>query len=163
MLPRWARVNLGAMAIKIRLFNVISGTFVGWGSLPSSEKQSVYCTAQPTGQPSIYVYIYKGWRSEKCKKIRWIFFLIILFILTLNDWRFIRILLYVLSFNNSTLIFSEDFTYIYIYIYTNHFLCLIIIFTNPSARAGYHTRSIFKRSLTGLNSEFSFSKTCYLT
>ena len=33
----------------------------------------------------------------------------------------------------------------------------IYIFTNPSARAGYDTRSIFKRSLTGLNSEFSFS------
>ena len=33
----------------------------------------------------------------------------------------------------------------------------IIIFTNPSARAGYDTRSIFKRSLTCLNSEFSFS------
>ena len=28
---------------------------------------------------------------------------------------------------------------------------------NPSARAGYDTRSISKRSLTGLNSEFSFS------
>ena len=28
---------------------------------------------------------------------------------------------------------------------------------NPSARAGYNTRSIYKRSLTGLNSEFSFS------
>ena len=36
-------------------------------------------------------------------------------------------------------------------------------FTNPSARAGYDTRSIFKRSLTGLNSEFSFSKTSCLT
>ena len=32
-----------------------------------------------------------------------------------------------------------------------------ITFTNPSTRAGYDTRSIFKRSLTGLNSEFSFS------
>ena len=32
-----------------------------------------------------------------------------------------------------------------------------IIFTNPSARAGCDTRSIFKRSSTGLNSEFSFS------
>ena len=32
-----------------------------------------------------------------------------------------------------------------------------ILFTNPSARTGYDTRSIFKRSLTGLNSEFSFS------
>ena len=34
---------------------------------------------------------------------------------------------------------------------------IYILFTNPSARAGYDTRSIFKRSLTGLNSEFSFS------
>ena len=33
----------------------------------------------------------------------------------------------------------------------------IILFTNPSARAGYDTKSIFKRSLTGLNAEFSFS------
>ena len=32
-----------------------------------------------------------------------------------------------------------------------------IIFTNPSTWAGYDTRSIFKWSLTGLNSEFSFS------
>ena len=32
-----------------------------------------------------------------------------------------------------------------------------VLFTNPSARAGYDTRSIFKRSLTGFNSEFSFS------
>ena len=39
----------------------------------------------------------------------------------------------------------------------------IIIFTNPSARAGYDTRSIFKRSLTGLNSEFSFFWTSCLT
>ena len=32
-----------------------------------------------------------------------------------------------------------------------------IIFTYPSARTGYDTRSILKQSLTGLNSEFSFS------
>ena len=32
-----------------------------------------------------------------------------------------------------------------------------IIFTNPSAQAGYDTRSFFKRSLTVLSSEFSFS------
>ena len=32
-----------------------------------------------------------------------------------------------------------------------------IIFTHPSTRAGYDIRSIFKRSLAGLNSEFSFS------
>ena len=33
----------------------------------------------------------------------------------------------------------------------------LVLFTNPSARAGYDTRSVFKQSLTGLNSEFSFS------
>ena len=31
-------------------------------------------------------------------------------------------------------------------------------FTNPFTRAGYDTRSIFKRILTSLNSEFSFSE-----
>ena len=41
-------------------------------------------------------------------------------------------------------------------------VCACYIFTNPSAQAGYDTRSIFKRSLTGLNSEFSFSKTSCL-
>ena len=40
---------------------------------------------------------------------------------------------------------------------------VVTIFTNPSTRAGYDTRSIFKQSLTGLNSEFSFSKTSCLT
>ena len=41
---------------------------------------------------------------------------------------------------------------------TNHANYLrVILFTNPSARAGYDTRSIFKQSLTGWNSEFSFS------
>ena len=38
-----------------------------------------------------------------------------------------------------------------------------ILFTNPSARTGYNTRSIFKWSLTGLNLEFSFSYTSCLT
>ena len=33
---------------------------------------------------------------------------------------------------------------------------LLSIFTNPSPRAGYDTRSIFKRSLTGFNSVFLF-------
>ena len=37
------------------------------------------------------------------------------------------------------------------------------LFTDPSAQAGYDTRSIFKRSLTGLNSEFSFFQTSCLT
>ena len=38
----------------------------------------------------------------------------------------------------------------------------LTIFTNPSTQAGYDTRSIFKRSLTGLNSGFSFSYTSCL-
>ena len=38
-------------------------------------------------------------------------------------------------------------------------LYLLPIFTNISAREGYDTRSIFKRSLADLNSEFSFSYT----
>ena len=38
-----------------------------------------------------------------------------------------------------------------------------IIFTNPSTRTEYDTRPTFKRSLTGLNSEFSFSYTSCLT
>ena len=40
---------------------------------------------------------------------------------------------------------------------TNFNLMVLLIFTNPSAQAGYDTRLIFKRGLTGLNSEFSFS------
>ena len=39
----------------------------------------------------------------------------------------------------------------------------VILFTNPSTRAGYDTSSVFKWSLTGLNSEFSFSSTSCLT
>ena len=34
---------------------------------------------------------------------------------------------------------------------------ILTIFTNLSARAGYDTTSVFKRSFTDLNSEFSFS------
>ena len=41
--------------------------------------------------------------------------------------------------------------------------CIYTYLPNPSTRAGYDTRSISKRSLTGLNSEFSFSKTSCLT
>ena len=47
--------------------------------------------------------------------------------------------------------------------YTTKYHIDICIFTNPSARVGYDRRSIFKRSLTGLNSEFSFSETSCLT
>ena len=73
------------------------------------------------------------------------------------------------------LIYLSPYLYIYICIFTlaqltttkveqgwryiNRSLTVFsqVLFTNPSARAGYDTRSIFKRSLTGLNSEFSFS------
>ena len=41
-------------------------------------------------------------------------------------------------------------------------LGLLTIFTNPSVWVGYDTRSIFKQSLTGLNSKFSFSWTSCL-
>ena len=37
------------------------------------------------------------------------------------------------------------------------------LFTNPTARAGYDRDLISKRSLTGLNSEFSFFETSCLT
>ena len=43
-----------------------------------------------------------------------------------------------------------------------HNYLLLSYLPNPSARAGYDTRSIFKWSLTGLNSEFSFSSTSCL-
>ena len=62
-----------------------------------------------------------------------------------------RFLLFSLYFHSTG---TAGLTIIYIYIY---------IFTNPSDRAGYDTRSIFKWSLTGLNSGFSFSCTSCLT
>ena len=40
---------------------------------------------------------------------------------------------------------------------------LVSIFVKPSTPAGYDTSSIFKRGLTGLNSEFSLSDTSSLT
>ena len=49
-------------------------------------------------------------------------------------------------------------SYVPKYVMQKRILRELSIFTNPFARAGYDTRSIFlKRSLTGLNSEFSFS------
>ena len=61
--------------------------------------------------------------------------------------------------NTHTCVYIQ--TYIFLNAYYTHTLIytytMYILFTNPSVRAGYDTRSIFKRSLTGLNSEFSFS------
>ena len=42
-------------------------------------------------------------------------------------------------------------------------MILLNIFTNPSSQVGYDSRSMFKRSLTGFNSEFSFSLTSCFT
>ena len=48
-------------------------------------------------------------------------------------------------------------TWIFFFFFAYFLFCYIYLLTNPSARAGYDTKSIFKRSLTGLNSEFFFS------
>ena len=65
------------------------------------------------------------------------------------------------SFDYSTLGFAIVFCidlFDLLLLTTEHTLSTtMVLFTNLSARAGYDTRSIFKRSLTGLNSEFSFS------
>ena len=67
--------------------------------------------------------------------------------------------------------------YIYIYIYVCVCVCVcmyvcmwmcmyvciyIYVYTNSSVRAGYEIRSVLKQSLTGLNSEFSFSLIAWL-
>ena len=49
---------------------------------------------------------------------------------------------------------AKSFLYVYIIFFFVGFYNIVILFTNPSARAGYNTRSIFKGSLTCLNSEF---------
>ena len=81
------------------------------------------------------------------------------------------------SFTNHIYIYIYIYIYMYVcmYVYFPYYLSLwidlkriiqvefSILFTNPSARVGYDTRSIFKRSLTGLNSEFSLSYTSCLT
>ena len=51
---------------------------------------------------------------------------------------------------------THTHTHIYIYIY-------IYIYNDPSTGVGRNTSLIFKRSLTDLNSEFSFSLSGYLT
>ncbi len=60
---------------------------------------------------------------------------------------------------NAFSVFVELTVFFYFVFFSGFFSTLLelIIFTEPSARAGYDTRSIFKRSLTGLDSECSFS------
>ena len=52
---------------------------------------------------------------------------------------------------------DTDFFYIINIVLLRNTLAHFITFTDPSARAGYDTWSIFKQNLTGLNSEYSFS------
>ena len=52
---------------------------------------------------------------------------------------------------------GQNITYKAIKRYFHLYTSFNYLFTNPSARAGYDTRSIFKRSLIGFNWEYSFS------
>ena len=66
---------------------------------------------------------------------------------------YLRCLLVGRSGTKEESVIREECTRIYIWVC----VCMCVyIFANPSARAGYD-KVIFKRSLTGLNSEFSFS------
>ena len=53
--------------------------------------------------------------------------------------------------NQNVLVRFESFAF------EREFFYILSYLPNPTARAGYDTRSIFKRSFTGFNSEFSFS------
>ena len=77
-------------------------------------------------------------------------FLVIWDLMTLNNHRLIL-------HNLPQLLTGNLVSFLYLMAYQSSWVILFTLFTNPSARAGYDTRSIFKRSLTGLNSEFSFS------
>ena len=57
------------------------------------------------------------------------------------------------------LIYQSIYIYIYIYIC----ICICMYLPSPSARAGCDTGLIFKQSLTGFDSDFSFSKNGCLT
>ena len=71
----------------------------------------------------------------------------------------VRLHIPLLSYINSLLCFSIS----HFFNAHNSKLVTWSYLPNPSVQAGYDTRSIFKRSLTGLNSEFSFSYTSCLT
>ena len=95
----------------------------------------------------------------------------------LVDCRLVYIYIYIYIYINPCFCMSKP-VYLYVRslypslsIYLSILVCsyltidysMFIIFTTPSARAGYDTRSIFKRGLTGWNSKFSFSETSCLT
>ena len=144
MLPFWVRVELGAMAMNgcsafpkaptsleptIRSFSVTSKTLIGGRSLGVGlTPLQRCCQCILQPQPTGQSSIWSYLSSVGT-----------FLLLALSDWATRHRVVNWFSF------------------------CLLnlhvgfILFTNPSARAGYDTRSIFKRSLTGFNSEFSFS------
>ena len=144
MLPRRARVDLGAMAMKgystfpkapqhcwnltIRLFSVISRTLVRGGLTPLQRCSQCILQPQLTGELWYKVPILINVSFHK-----------VIFIQNMKPT----------LLGTPSWFFSVPLNSLYLHTF--------IIFTNPSAQAGYDTRSIFKWSLTYLNSEFSFS------
>ena len=85
------------------------------------------------------------------------FFLLLPYSFTVNSSFFFT------SQNVFPFFFSFLFFYpLFLYLFPAFYLYLPYL-PNPSTRAGYDTKSIFKWSLTGLNSDFSFSETSCLT
>ena len=109
----------------IRLFNIICRTLV-WMSYPFAEMQSVYSTPPAN-------WAKEGVLEVECQQ-------------TLSDFGtapqeacfllHIKLTLCHFCFGDEIDTHTWD-------------LCRVVLFTNPSARDGYDTRSIFKRSLTG--------------
>ena len=100
----------------------------------------------------IYIYIYILVKSKS-----YLYVMFLLWSCFLSLWTFkIMAVFYVHHMVQRETLMSPG-SWIWETDFQDFLTSLIIIFTNPSAQAGYDKRSIFKRSLTGLNSEFSFS------
>ena len=75
----------------------------------------------------------------------------IIYFRSVNNYQIIRICIYPIRYFNGFLL---DLNHSTVTRLKNTFTTTICIFTKPYARVGYDTRSIFKRSLKGLNSRF---------
>ena len=98
--------------------------------------------------PGIFLFFSVPWILVDIRLV-YIYIYIYIRVYSLSEWFLPIFTSVVLSFKNYFTIFTIFLS-----------KCLgfsFSIFTNTSAWAGYDTRSIFKRSLTGLNSEFSYS------
>ena len=89
-----------------------------------------------------------------------IFLLYIIIIIYIRAWIFVLYLMHFYCTQYGIEMLRKEVKSFTIFWYRLVCLVYITIFTSPSARAGYGTRSVFKRSL---KSEFSFSKTSCLT